>query len=256
MKTYPICRCSNFLSPQRSHARADDTAAAAHACTLAVLLFLQRTCKLETAVQHNVELVTRSAQQHVGEAQGERHSIMEIQPAEADAQRDETVLLIREDDSGAADGEPGGGNGSSSGVGGRNGSMLRQQSRRARLQRQGLVETVDGDRVPAEVAQSLCRKSKRNLVCHPDCTLMLVSVHLRQHARHCSLMLALLPCAAVYHGGFALLPLLWLVNVWLFWPDFRHGHDPMVAKCKWHSSHRAGGMLQMHVCANKLAGLR
>ncbi len=39
---------------------------------------------------------------------------------------------------------------------------------------------------------------------------------------------------AVYHGGFVLLPLLWLVNVWLFWPDFRHGHDPEVAKCEHH----------------------
>jgi Presenilin enhancer-2 subunit of gamma secretase len=40
--------------------------------------------------------------------------------------------------------------------------------------------------------------------------------------------------SAVYRGGFALLPLLWAVNVWLFWPDFRHAHDPEVAKCEHH----------------------
>jgi len=27
-----------------------------------------------------------------------------------------------------------------------------------------------------------------------------------------------------------LLPLMWAVNVWLFWPDFQHGHDPVIAK--------------------------
>ena len=48
--------------------------------------------------------------------------------------------------------------------------------------------------------------------------------------------------SAVYRGGFALLPLLWAVNVWLFWPDFRHAHDPEVAKCE-HRSRDANHLL-------------
>ncbi|KAL4419327.1 hypothetical protein ABPG77_006015 [Micractinium sp. CCAP 211/92] len=33
-----------------------------------------------------------------------------------------------------------------------------------------------------------------------------------------------------YYVGFAALPWFWVVNVWLFFPDFWHGRDPVVAK--------------------------
>lgn len=33
----------------------------------------------------------------------------------------------------------------------------------------------------------------------------------------------------IFFGGFAFLPLLWLMNVWLFWPDFRdYRGDPVI----------------------------
>ncbi len=35
-----------------------------------------------------------------------------------------------------------------------------------------------------------------------------------------------------YYVGFAALPWFWVVNVWLFFPDFWHGRDPVVAKCE------------------------
>uniref|UniRef100_A0A061R002 Presenilin enhancer 2 n=2 Tax=Tetraselmis sp. GSL018 TaxID=582737 RepID=A0A061R002_9CHLO len=34
----------------------------------------------------------------------------------------------------------------------------------------------------------------------------------------------------IYYGGFALLPWLWAVNVWLFWPELRGQNDPEVKK--------------------------
>jgi presenilin enhancer 2 len=36
--------------------------------------------------------------------------------------------------------------------------------------------------------------------------------------------------ATVYWFGFAFLPLLWLMNVWLFWPDFRSKRDAVLAQ--------------------------
>lgn len=35
-----------------------------------------------------------------------------------------------------------------------------------------------------------------------------------------------------YYVGFAALPWFWVVNIWLFFPDFWHGRDPVVAKCE------------------------
>jgi len=34
----------------------------------------------------------------------------------------------------------------------------------------------------------------------------------------------------LFYGGFALLPWLWFTNVWLFWPEFRHGKDEEIQK--------------------------
>ena len=36
---------------------------------------------------------------------------------------------------------------------------------------------------------------------------------------------------ALFYGGLCLLPWLWFANIWLFWPEFRHGPDPEVKKC-------------------------
>jgi hypothetical protein len=43
------------------------------------------------------------------------------------------------------------------------------------------------------------------------------------------------PLRALFFAGFACLPLLWAANVWLFWPQFRHGSDPLVQKCGPHA---------------------
>lgn len=34
----------------------------------------------------------------------------------------------------------------------------------------------------------------------------------------------------MFYAGFACLPFVWIVNVWLFWHDFIHGHDMEVKK--------------------------
>ncbi|DBA89760.1 hypothetical protein WJX79_000970 [Trebouxia sp. C0005] len=54
------------------------------------------------------------------------------------------------------------------------------------------VRTIDGGDIPSEQAHRLCKK--------------------------------------IFYAGFAGLPWLWFVNVWLFWPDLRHGHDLTVQK--------------------------
>eukprot|EP00879_Flechtneria_rotunda_P001446 GHRR01001599.1.p1 GENE.GHRR01001599.1~~GHRR01001599.1.p1 ORF type:complete len:101 (-),score=0.03 GHRR01001599.1:1162-1464(-) len=47
----------------------------------------------------------------------------------------------------------------------------------------------------------------------------------------CADILLLLSWAALFFAGFALLPWLWAVNVWMFWPGLRQG-DPVVKTCK------------------------
>lgn len=109
---------------------------------------------------------------------------MEIQPAEDNSGQHHTALLISDGveassfAEGAHEGETN--------------DRERQGGAREQQRQQDTVETIDGDRVPAHVAQNLCRK--------------------------------------MYRIGFALLPLMWLVNVWLFWPEFRRGHDPEITK--------------------------
>jgi hypothetical protein len=36
---------------------------------------------------------------------------------------------------------------------------------------------------------------------------------------------------ALFYAGWLFLPWLWAVNVWMFWPDFRHG-DAVVKTCE------------------------
>ena len=36
----------------------------------------------------------------------------------------------------------------------------------------------------------------------------------------------------VFYAGFLFLPWLWVVNLWLFWPDFRRGSDLVIQKCE------------------------
>ena len=52
------------------------------------------------------------------------------------------------------------------------------------------------------------------------------------------------PHPAVFYWGFAFLPLLWFVNVWLFWYEFRATHaaaDLHIKKCEKRLIGRAGG---------------
>jgi hypothetical protein len=45
-----------------------------------------------------------------------------------------------------------------------------------------------------------------------------------------------LGCAPFY-AGFACLPMLWLVNVWLFWPQCRTGSDSVIRYCELGAAH-------------------
>ena len=53
-------------------------------------------------------------------------------------------------------------------------------------------------------------------------------------------------CPTLYLAGFFLLPLLWLVNVWYFWPVLRHGRDEVIVKCK--------SLLQQACCCRAILG--
>ncbi len=39
--------------------------------------------------------------------------------------------------------------------------------------------------------------------------------------------------SALYLAGFAFLPWLWAVNVWMFWPHFKRSGDTVVKACEW-----------------------
>lgn len=43
-----------------------------------------------------------------------------------------------------------------------------------------------------------------------------------------------------FWAGFACLPWFWACNIWLFFPEFWHGRDPVVAKCAWCRGGRGG----------------
>lgn len=49
-------------------------------------------------------------------------------------------------------------------------------------------------------------------------------------ATHQGLVSSDWPSASVFYAGFAFLPWLWLVNVWLFWHEFRAGQDLVIQK--------------------------
>lgn len=57
-------------------------------------------------------------------------------------------------------------------------------------------------------------------------------------ARGCRVLPPCLCRPTLFYGGFALLPWLWLTNVWLFWPEFRQGSDPEIQKCGPSPCHR------------------
>lgn len=38
----------------------------------------------------------------------------------------------------------------------------------------------------------------------------------------------------LFYAGFAALPWLWAVNVWMFWPEFNRG-DAVIRKCEYSS---------------------
>ncbi|KAL3159176.1 hypothetical protein ABBQ32_011160 [Trebouxia sp. C0010 RCD-2024] len=43
-------------------------------------------------------------------------------------------------------------------------------------------------------------------------------------------------CMRMFYAGIFLLPWLWVMNVWLFWHDFRHGRDLVIQKYTRHSA--------------------
>jgi hypothetical protein len=113
---------------------------------------------LDEQPAHSLELTPQPTPQLTawlsGRLRGDHHAPnMEIQPAAQDAQREETVLMIRQDDGESMHDQPPS-NGIAEGT---------PPERHTALLPRGLVETVDGDRVPDHVAQALCRKSEQQL---------------------------------------------------------------------------------------------
>lgn len=113
---------------------------------------------LDEQPAHSVELTLQPTSQPIAElssgVRGNHYAPnMEIQPAAQDAQREETVLMIRQD------------SGESTHDQSPNNGIAEETSpeRHTALLPRGLVETVDGDRVPDHVAQALCRKSEQQL---------------------------------------------------------------------------------------------
>jgi hypothetical protein len=88
------------------------------------------------------------------------------------------------------------------------------------------VESVDYELMPAPQAQKLCRRSEPGEALKGE----------RHRGRGGGALKPLpLPVAAhpVFYGGFAFLPFMWAMNVWLFWPDFWHPRgDPVVKRCE------------------------
>ena len=66
------------------------------------------------------------------------------------------------------------------------------------------------------------------------------------------------PHPAVFYWGFAFLPLLWFVNVWLFWYEFRATHaaaDLHIKKCEKCLIGQAGGRQRLGVNCGPDSGL-
>ena len=119
---------------------------------------------LDEQLAHSLELTATPTPQLTpwlsGRLRSDRHALnMEIQPAAQDAQREETVVMIRQDSGESTHHQP-----PSNGT-----AEATPPERHTTLLPRGMVETVDGDRVPAHVAQALCRKSEQQQLqfcCH------------------------------------------------------------------------------------------
>lgn len=92
-----------------------------------------------------------------------------------------------------------------------------------------VIETVDGDGMPTEEARVLCKRSEALFLFKFEFGFFFFFRSKVQSSQN-----------AVFYGGCALLPWLWFVNVWLFWPDFIKGNDAIVSKCKPVVKHRRG----------------
>lgn len=79
------------------------------------------------------------------------------------------------------------------------------------------VTSVDDQEISTPYARKFCMRSKGTLT--SACSLY-------------SPTLSNLVRLLVFYAGFALLPWLWVMNVWLFWHDFRHGRDSVIQKCE------------------------
>lgn len=90
-----------------------------------------------------------------------------------------------------------------------------------------VVETVDGEPLERDKARTLSKKDKwqaqaaASLSAQMACQAVLSLSVVLLYVAACHLL------PALFVAGFACLPWLWAVNVWMFWPDFKHG-DPVV----------------------------
>lgn len=109
-----------------------------------------------------------------------------------------------------------------------------------------VVETIDGEPLERDKARSLSKRDKLGPLAAPRCwssstphrSLLTLCCHFCAG----SLCPCLLFVSTLFIAGFACLPWLWAVNVWMFWPDFFRAGDPVVKACECCKTSNDGAM--------------
>lgn len=114
-----------------------------------------------------------------------------------------------------------------------------------------LVETVDGEPLERDKARTMARRDEWGWAAWSKLSQRRDTAPATDVA---ALRRAALP--ALFYAGFAALPWLWAVNVWMFWPDFRSG-DVVVKTCACTLAHegareQALAAAAWHACAPRL----
>lgn len=90
-----------------------------------------------------------------------------------------------------------------------------------------IVESVDYEVMPVQKARTLSKRSE-----FLSSALVVWFVE-ELHCLSEVLTRTISSLDAVFYGGFCFLPLMWGMNVWLFWPDFKAPRgDPIIRKCE------------------------
>ena len=99
------------------------------------------------------------------------------------------------------------------------------------------ILSIDGEVFPLEKARLIAKRSGW------EDTPVVISSWCGRVAKELSCCLLL---AAVFYFGFAFLPFLWFINVWLFWPEFKHG-DAQIKKRECHLPECLGWAYSLHI---------